>query len=86
MKKMFILICFCGFNLIVSAQTKALPQLGKSSIKEVVGAMTLDEKIKMCVGMGFHLDGVPPGMLPPTDPEDDKAPQKVQGADRKSVV
>ncbi len=80
MKKVFILICFCGFNLIVSAQTKALPQLGKSPIKDVIGALTLDEKVKICVGMGFHIDGVPAGMLPPSDPEDDKIPAKVKGA------
>jgi beta-glucosidase len=32
----------------------ALPQLGKSSIQEVIAAMTAEEKAKLVVGMGFR--------------------------------
>ena len=45
----------------VSAQTgsgKALPQLGKNSLKEVIAAMTLEEKTKLVVGNGFHMPGM----------------------------
>src|SRR6185369_9831881 len=53
------------------------PQLGKNSVKEVVAAMTLEEKVKLLVGMGFNLDI--PG-LPPIEEEDRRTPEKVVGA------
>ena len=44
--------------LFTHAQTgKAVPQLGKSPIKEVIAAMTLEEKAKLVVGNGFHMPG-----------------------------
>ncbi len=55
----------------------AVPQLGKSSVKEVVQAMTTEEKAKLLVGMGMNLNI--PG-LPAMDPEDKKTPEKVPGA------
>lgn len=67
---------------LIYAQKKAapkVPQLGKSPVKDVVAAMTLEEKVKMVVGMGFNVEGIPPGMLPPMDPAD-KIPEKVEGA------
>jgi len=33
------------------------PQLGKSSVKEVVAAMTLEEKVRLVVGMGWKMPG-----------------------------
>jgi beta-glucosidase len=53
------------------------PQLGKNSVKEVVAAMTLEEKVKLLVGMGFNLDI--PG-LPPIEEEDRRTPERVVGA------
>src|SRR6476660_8600973 len=52
-------LCFFSFifllPFIVVAQTeKTAPQLGKNSIKEVVAAMTLEEKAHMVVGMGMR--------------------------------
>ncbi|MHB1922221.1 MAG: glycoside hydrolase family 3 protein, partial [Chitinophagaceae bacterium] len=41
----------------------SLPQLGKSPLKEVIGAMTLEEKAKLVVGGGFHFPGTPPAFL-----------------------
>lgn len=55
------------------------PQLGKAPLKDVVAAMTIEEKVKVIVGMGFNIEGIPPGMLPPIDPAD-KIPEKVPGA------
>jgi beta-glucosidase len=43
------------FAHTVKAQT---PQLGKSSIKDVVAAMTLEEKAKIVVGNGFKMPGM----------------------------
>ncbi len=40
------------------AQEQA-PQLGKASVKQVVAAMTLEEKAKLVVGMGFRMPGTP---------------------------
>jgi len=62
------------------AQTASLPQLGKASIKEVLAALTTEEKVKLVVGMGFYPSGFPAGMLPPGDPGDREVPEKVPGA------
>jgi beta-glucosidase len=73
---------------------KPTPQLGKSSLKDIVGAMTLEEKSKLVVGMGFKMPGVPPPVkgkkpeaidiggfkLPPSDPQAYDVPEKVPGA------
>src|SRR5689334_2284181 len=42
----------------ICAQTeKPLPQLGKNSNKDVIAAMTLEEKAKLVVGNGFRMPG-----------------------------
>lgn len=92
---MFSLACL---SLSASAQqktaTKAAPQLGKSPVKEVVKAMTLEEKAKLVVGMGFKMPGMPrpsakqmkEGVdiggfkLPPSDEDAYNIPEKVPGA------
>lgn len=71
------LLCRPG---LTSAQTPALPQLGRASLKEILGALTPEEKVKLVVGMGFYPSGFPAGMLPPGDPGDDRVPEKVPGA------
>ena len=42
----------------ILAQEKT-PQLGKASVKQVVAAMTLEEKARLSVGMGFKISGMP---------------------------
>jgi beta-glucosidase len=73
---------------------KPVPKLGKSSLKQVIAAMTLQEKSKLVVGMGFKMPGVPAPVkgekpkaidiggfkLPPSDPEAYEVPEKVPGA------
>ncbi len=82
MKKLSLSSFLClllSFVIVLSAhsQTKALPQLGESSIKKVVKAMTLEEKIDLVVGEGWYIPGVPiPGS--PKDPSE--AHKKVAGA------
>src|SRR5215470_8801601 len=51
------------------------PQLGRDSVKSVVAAMTIEEKAKLLVGMGYNLDI--PGV---TSDEDKKTREKVVGA------
>lgn len=65
--------------LFAQKKTAKTPMLGVSPVKAVVAAMTLQEKVKVIVGMGFNIEGIPPGMLPPVAPED-KIPEKVEGA------
>jgi beta-glucosidase len=43
------------------AQNKLVPQLGKSSVKEVIAAMTLEEKATLVVGNGFDMPGLSTG-------------------------
>lgn len=55
MKKAFgLLVIVFHFQLLHAQQT---PQLGKSSIKDIVNAMTLEEKVSMVVGKGFSMPG-----------------------------
>ncbi len=71
-----------SLTLLISLSSFAqnnLPQLGKSSVADVVKAMTQEEKVKMLVGFGFHVPGLPANFLPPTDPADDSVKDKVPG-------
>src|SRR4051794_14085302 len=85
-------VLLCSFQLSVKAQTKKpAPQLGKGSLKQVIAAMTVEEKAKLVVGMGFKMPGMPRPKkgqstdiggftLPPSDPEAYDIPEKVPGA------
>lgn len=68
-------------------------QLGKSPLKLVIATMTLEEKARLVVGMGFRMPGFPPPtkiapkpidlggfVLPPSDPEAYSVEEKVPGA------
>ena len=55
----------------------ATPQLGRNSVKEVVAAMTTEEKVKLLVGMGMSID-IPD--IPAPAEEDRKVAEKVPGA------
>ncbi|WP_158996138.1 glycoside hydrolase family 3 protein [Mucilaginibacter sp. L196] len=72
----------CVFPLVgLSQQIKTrVPQLGKAPLKKVIAAMTVEEKVKLIVGMGMNYDNIPDGILPPKDPADAKIPEKVPGA------
>ena len=61
MKNVYLLLISVNLFAAATAQT---PQLGKNSIKEIIAAMTLEEKVKLLVGNGFKL----PGMTPPGGP------------------
>jgi beta-glucosidase len=92
---LFSLLCFISIN--ASAQKKpkaAAPQLGKAPVKDIVKAMTLEEKAKLVVGMGFKMPGMPKPSpkqmkegidiggfkLPPSDEDAYNIPEKVPGA------
>lgn len=87
-----VLMAILGcMQLPVSAQnSKETPQLGKNSLKEIVKAMSLEQKAKIVVGMGmvFHIPTslkgklkLPKGFkLPGQFQEAAKIPEKVPGA------
>src|SRR6185295_5001353 len=65
------------FSLIQTAFAQgSAPQLGRQSVKEVVAAMTTEEKVKLLVGMGFNVDL--PGLQ--RSEESRSTPEKVSGA------
>jgi len=54
-------VWFVVSGLFMAAQTqKALPQLGREPVKQVIAAMTLEEKAKLVVGNGFRMPGAGP--------------------------
>ncbi len=51
-------LIICHVSYLASAQAGlAVPQLGKNSVKEVLAAMTTEEKSKLVVGNGFKMPG-----------------------------
>jgi beta-glucosidase len=92
-----IVIMWATGSLIstVQAQSEKQPlQLRANNVKQIVAAMTLEEKSKLVVGMGFKMPGMPPPVkgkkpeaidiggfkLPPSDPDAYNIPEKVPGA------
>ncbi len=53
------LLIFLSLLCFSATAQQTLPQLGKNSIKEVIAAMTVEEKAKLVVGMGFKFPGAP---------------------------
>ena len=45
---------------VTAQKDNAAPRLGKNSIREIVAAMTLEEKAKLVVGNGFKMPGAKP--------------------------
>jgi beta-glucosidase len=80
LKKLATLICAVAI-VMTSVQfphaQNAAPQLGKDNVKEVVAAMTTEEKVKLLVGMGLTTE-VPD--VPSPSEEDKKIPERVPGA------
>jgi beta-glucosidase len=54
---LFLFSSFSAIHLFAQNADKKEPQLGKASIKDVIAAMTLEEKAHMLVGMGFRIPG-----------------------------
>jgi beta-glucosidase len=49
---LFVFIILAGAGKLIAQN---LPQLGKNSNKEIIAAMTLEEKAKLVTGNGFHM-------------------------------
>jgi beta-glucosidase len=78
----FLLLAFfsCKNSDKSSPTTGNLPQLGKSTLEEVIQALTLEEKVGLVTGMGMFVPGLPAGVLPTMDSADAGIPEKVLGA------
>jgi beta-glucosidase len=61
MKKRLLQLALVSFTFTGSLLAQNAPQLGKSPIKDVIKAMTLEEKVSLIVGKGFNLPGVNTG-------------------------
>lgn len=55
-----VIICFTWLQAALTA-----PQLGKDPVKDVIGAMTLQEKVAMVTGTGLNFPGLPSDMQGP---------------------
>ena len=61
-----LLISIAVTALVVSAaQAKELPQLGKAPLVQVIGELTLQEKIELVTGQGMSFPGLPEDMQAP---------------------
>jgi beta-glucosidase len=65
-----LLSCICFLQLFGIAQN--VPQLGKAPVRDVIAAMTLEEKAKLLVGVGRGF-GAPPGRRDSTAARRDSA-------------
>ncbi|HLK27815.1 MAG TPA: glycoside hydrolase family 3 C-terminal domain-containing protein [Puia sp.] len=68
----FALLLLLSSIIQTSFAQAQLPQLGKNSVKEVIAAMTLEEKAKLVVGNGFKMPGM--NMGPTVGQTQDKVP------------
>lgn len=46
---------------LTGLKAQQLPQLGKAPVKQVIAAMTLEEKVNLLVGTGMNMPGMPQG-------------------------
>ena len=54
--------------------------MGKAPLKEILAALTPEEKTRLVVGRGFYPAGSPRGILPARDLKDRKVTEKLPGA------
>ena len=61
MRKFVVLFCLIVTGVYGTMVKAQAPKAGKASVKEIVGAMTLEEKANLVVGTGMRMPGMPPG-------------------------
>src|SRR4030095_5945008 len=71
-----LVIVLASVSITAPQGQSPVPQLGRNSVKEVVAALTLEEKVKLLVGMGFNVDL--PGLQ--RTEESRSTPERVAGA------
>ena len=75
-RRRLLMACLLSCVTVLVYPQQNLPQLGKNSIQEVIGAMTLEEKVNFLVGGGMNV----PGMAMPGSTEPTAAQRRVLGA------
>lgn len=71
----FIFLCLTSMLFLVSFAKAEYPQLGKNPLKEIIAAMTLEEKANLIMGKGYHNPDMPEDMQGPVVGEvKDKVP------------
>lgn len=66
-------------SAVSAVKAQQLPMLGKASVKQVVAAMTLEEKVNLVVGTGMNMPGLPGGAGGPGAPGSPGAPGAPMG-------
>lgn len=74
--KKILLVLFAA--LVTGTMFAQAPQFGKAPLKEVIKAMTVEEKAKIVVGKGFIIAGLNMGQT-------DKTPDKIEGVSGHTV-
>ena len=97
MKNVILIVFTLVMPAVIMAQAtkQPLPQLTKATVKQVVAAMTVEQKAKLLTGMGMIMPGPTANndkkkadtataelnkLLPPPDADDKNIPEKVPGA------
>ena len=97
MKNVILIVLTLVIPAVIFAQSskQALPQLTKTTVKQVVAAMSVEQKAKLVTGMGMIMPGPTANndkkktdtataelnkLLPPPDADDKSIPEKVPGA------
>jgi beta-glucosidase len=90
-----VLFVFAMAMALTAYSYAQAPQLGKATVKQVVAAMTLEEKVNLVVGTGMRMPGAPPS-APPVNPnaqpgqppqgQPAQAPSPGQGVGQTSVL
>ncbi len=58
--------CLAGTARAQAGAGQALPQLGKAPVKDVIAAMTREEKVSLVIGTGMRFGGLSPDMAGPS--------------------
>jgi beta-glucosidase len=58
--------CLAGTARAQAGGGQALPQLGKAPVKDVIAAMTREEKVSLVIGTGMRFAGLSPDMAGPS--------------------
>ena len=75
-----------GIAIAVACSAQSVPQLGKVPVKNVISAMTLEEKASVVVGMSMRLTGPPPGTNAGPGGPGGQAPQGPQIGQTQAIV
>jgi len=68
LKACVLVVASCAWAVSSPAQKALVPQLGKAPVKDVIGAMTLEEKAALVVGAGRRTSMPPAGAAAPAAP------------------